>query len=266
MHRFRTPELFLGCFLTVAVFSAGMLFVNWPYANQPTQQISAAAPKSDSNERQAERNEPSGWLPWLFKDAAGFFTFGLAAIGVGQAMLFFIQLRYMRSGMDDAAISASAAKEAADTAKIQAEVARDTLKTMQDTAERQLRAYVFVESAQVINVVDGSGSPEAHVVIKNYGQTPAYELVNVSGFAMDQYPSPPTLSLIINDADFGIGSKTAMALGPGACLSLSRPVKDPPSHQKSEMKLSTGLGLPTFTERSDTRTFLVTNEPPNIAS
>jgi hypothetical protein len=40
-----------------------------------------------------------------------------------------------------------------------------------NTAERQLRAYVFIDSAQVVNVIDGNGSPEAHVVIKNYVST-----------------------------------------------------------------------------------------------
>jgi len=216
--RFRTPELFLGCFLTIAVFAMGMLFVRWPYPQPSAYQVSTAAAQSESKEKQSE-GEPSGWA-WLLKDAAGFFTFGLVAVGVGQAFLFFIQLSYMRVGMGDAKLAAEAAKEAAATAKSQAEVARGTLKTMQDTAERQLRAYVFVESAQVVNVIDGTGSPEAHVTIKNYGQTPAYELVNFSGFAIDEYPTPPTLNLTIDDKKFGASGKTAMALGPG-CESFS---------------------------------------------
>jgi hypothetical protein len=116
MHRFRTPELFLGCFLTVALFATGMLFVRWPYPNQTAQQISAPAPQADSKEKQTERNEPGGWRAWLFKDAAGFFTFGLAAIGVGQALLFFVQLRYMRTGMDDAAKAAEASAAGAHAA------------------------------------------------------------------------------------------------------------------------------------------------------
>jgi hypothetical protein len=228
MHRFRTPELFLGCFLTVAVFAAGMLFVNWP---QP-QQITQAHPADKAAAASAQKEEQKFFWQKVTADPVAAFTLCLVVIAGAQAAFFIVQLTYMRTGMDDArevakaaVISANAAEEAADTAKIQAEVARDTLKTMQDTAERQLRAYVFVESAQIVNVLDGSGSPEAHVVIKNYGQTPAYELV--SGFAMDQYPSPPTLNLSVDDADFGIGGKTAMALGPG-CESFSiTPSKKP---------------------------------------
>src|SRR5262245_39808985 len=43
------------------------------------------------------RNEP-----WLTKDAAGFFTFLLVVVGGVQVGLFYWQLRYMRTGMEDA--------------------------------------------------------------------------------------------------------------------------------------------------------------------
>jgi hypothetical protein len=77
-----------------------------------------------------------------------------------------------------------------------------------NTSRAQLRAYVFVESAQVVNVIEGNGSPESHVVIKNYGQTPAYELVSVSGIAMDEYPPPPTLNLTVTEREFGTDGET----------------------------------------------------------
>jgi hypothetical protein len=46
------------------------------------------------------------------------------------------------------------------------------------TIRAQLRAYVFVSAAKVTNVVEGNDIPQVHVYIKNYGQTPAYELRN----------------------------------------------------------------------------------------
>ena len=46
--RFRTPELFLGCFLTIAVFAMGMLFVRWPYPQPSAYQVSTAAAQSES--------------------------------------------------------------------------------------------------------------------------------------------------------------------------------------------------------------------------
>jgi hypothetical protein len=107
MHRFRVPELFLGCFLTVAVFAAGMLFqeqrqaASLAYAEKKRE----PAPKGRFESPDAELTGST----WLTKDAAGFFTFGLAVIGIGQAILFYVQLRYMRKGMADSTTAAKAA-------------------------------------------------------------------------------------------------------------------------------------------------------------
>jgi hypothetical protein len=67
---------------------------------------------------------------------------------------------------------------------------RDTLRHAEGTAERQLRAYVFVSTAKVD---EEDSIPYARVEIKNFGQTPAYKLVSVAGFAIDRYPPPSTL-------------------------------------------------------------------------
>jgi hypothetical protein len=77
-----------------------------------------------------------------------------------------------------------------------------TLRHSRETAERQLRAYVFVSSAAVMNVVEGDGIPEAQVVIKNFGQTPAYGFVNITGFAANIYPPPKSLRLTVPDDEF----------------------------------------------------------------
>jgi hypothetical protein len=65
MYRFRVPEIFLGCFLTIAVFAAGMLFVR-PYADQPAHQVSATTADNQGKEKQRE-GDPGGWGPWLLK-------------------------------------------------------------------------------------------------------------------------------------------------------------------------------------------------------
>ena len=232
MHRFRTPELFLGCFLTIAVFAAGMLFVR-PYANQPTYQVGAAAPQSESKEKQSE-GDPSGWWSWLSKDAAGFFTFGLVVVGIGQALLFFIQLRFMRRGMDDAKTAADAAKEAADAAKIQAGIARDTLQTMQDTAERQLRAYVGVSKSGISKVE--TGAPEAVVHIKNFGQTPAYDVQTWIHIWIEEHP----LKFMLPVAPASL-LKASMILYPGSELMHFMP-KEPPVGAENIHLLGTPQG------------------------
>jgi hypothetical protein len=155
-----------------------------------------------------------------YTDRLARFTVLLFCIAVLQAGMFFWQLRYMNSGVKDARIAADASKETA-------LATRDSVNLARDNAERQLRAYVFVDSAQVVNVIEGGGSPESHVVIKNFGQTPAYDVVNISGIAMDEYPSPPTLNLTMTDEDFG-AEKPAMAMGPSDTSFSVIPSKRPP--------------------------------------
>lgn len=62
-----------------------------------------------------------------------------------------------------------------------------TVKTMEDTAERQLRAYVLVTAVRIENI-GGGNAPEAIVTIKNCGQTPAYELTQWSNMGLDLFP------------------------------------------------------------------------------
>jgi hypothetical protein len=82
------------------------------------------------------------------------------------------------------------------------EASERQLTHLEGTAARQLRAYVFVSGAAVTNVAEGDGIPEAQVVIKNFGQTPAYDLVNVTGFATDVYPPPKSIRLTVSDEEF----------------------------------------------------------------
>jgi hypothetical protein len=170
-----------------------------------------------------------------YTDRLAAFTIALFCIAVFQAGLFFWQLRYMRKGMEDAAIAAGAAKESADTAKIQAGVARDTLQTMQDTAERQLRAYVGVSGASISKVE--TGAPEAIVTFKNFGQTPAYDVR--SWIHMWIAENPLTVTVLPNaPADF---QKSSGVVYPGSHFIHVMP-KEPPVPQASIHLLGTPAG------------------------
>ena len=63
----------------------------------------------------------------------------------------------------------------------------------ENTAQRQLRAYVSVALAEIIDLKAGF-TPVAHLRVKNSGQTPAYDLTAIGGIAMgesfDKLPSP----------------------------------------------------------------------------
>jgi hypothetical protein len=163
--------------------------------------------------------------PWLTKDAAGFFTFVLVVVGSVQVALFLWQLWLIRESLDDTKIAAEAAKQAADVAKIQTETAKATLQTMQDTAERQLRAYVFAEPAtfsssvynrarpREVGLVKNTGPMQRltyQVRITNTGQTPAFDFRQAT--AHDVFDEPVT------DDKFHIGqggpfSRATLAAG-----------------------------------------------------
>ncbi|MGB7097644.1 MAG: hypothetical protein WBD95_02600 [Xanthobacteraceae bacterium] len=185
--------------------------------NQPASEPSAQKPSGGSESQDS----------WLTKDAAGFFTFLLVIVGGFQVALFVWQLRLIRDSLDDAKEAADAAKEAADASKIQAVTGRETLKTIQDTALRQLRAYVFAEPITFANYLFnipsrgvgaqpyggiGGSHRKIHfeITFKNTGQTPAYEFRGLT--ASDVFDEP------VAEANFalkpqGPQSRTTLASG-----------------------------------------------------
>ena len=65
-----------------------------------------------------------------------------------------------------------------------------TLRMQTRTTRAQLRAYVLIDHAAMVNLTDVSKEPEAHVTIKNFGQTPAYKVINFTDIAFRPYPRP----------------------------------------------------------------------------
>lgn len=161
--RFRIPEVFLGCLLAVAVFAAGMLFKGVEQATYPAQSTSQQKTSPQNRESKGPDTDLSG-ATWLTKDAAGFFTAALTVVGIGQAVLFFFQLRFMRLGMRDATIAARAATRGAIAAVAQAKVARDSAIKLQ-------RPYIFIFDVEEFR----SDWSRFYVdyTIANYGAIPA---------------------------------------------------------------------------------------------
>lgn len=81
-------------------------------------------------------------------------------VAIGQLVLFWWQLRQMRLSLRDADRAATAAEGA--------------LEQMRLTSERQLRAYVVLERAVIS--FPRPGVPLVHIVMRNSGQTPAFDL------------------------------------------------------------------------------------------
>lgn len=158
--RFRPPEIFLGCFLTVAVFAMGMVFES---SRRPPAQQPAAA--NAAKENPTHPPERSIWN-WLTHDAAGFFTLWLVIVGGAQIGLFYWQLRLIKVAADDA-------KRAGISAERAAKATEDAVELSRKTAERQLRAYVGTESVGFVETI-GPFKIQIRIVVKNYGVTPAY--------------------------------------------------------------------------------------------
>jgi hypothetical protein len=158
--RFRPPEIFLGIFLTVAVFAMGMLFES---SRRPPAEQQAAS--NTAKENQGHPPERTIWN-WLTHDAAGFFTLWLVIVGGGQIGLFYWQLRLIKVAADDAKRAGIAAERAA-------KATEDAVELSRKTAQRQLRAYVGVQSIGFQPTQDAF-KIRVKLVIKNFGQTPAF--------------------------------------------------------------------------------------------
>jgi hypothetical protein len=110
---------------------------------------------SQSNGDSNKSSQPSS-PDWIMG-----FTGVLALTAVMQIVLFCLQLRWMRQGAATSVIAAQGAKDSAEAAKA-------TVKSMNDTAQKELRAYMGVER---ISLRDSR--PRWEIVIKNFGNTMA---------------------------------------------------------------------------------------------
>jgi hypothetical protein len=74
-----------------------------------------------------------------------------------------------------------------------------------DTTRAQLRAYVFARPIGVPSASDDTGWPTVELVMKNWGQTPAYDVAHWTCLNVDDYPDfkhgrPPGIRTIPKSA------------------------------------------------------------------
>jgi len=109
----------------------------------------------------------------------------LVLVGVGQAFLFWWQLRLIRASLVDAKIAAGAARDSAD-------IAERTAASMEDTARRELRAYIGVTVYAPPKLVVGQRA-ELAIRIDNFGQTPARKTITWGAARIFPYPPVPNM-------------------------------------------------------------------------
>ena len=155
---------------------------------------------------------------------------GLNAVGVG--LLFFTLCATIAAALY-AGRAAVATHAAAAAAHASAATANQTLRTMQDTAERQLRAYVHIQDTNILDL-DNPEKLKVTFLVKNHGQTPAYEVSYACHVFWD---NDPLLT------KYGIGSIVpvhVITLGPGATIRQS--AKPMPAFTKDQIEEVKGGG------------------------
>jgi hypothetical protein len=96
----------------------------------------------------------------------------------------------------------------------QLRVARDTLAVTQDTARRQLRAYIFPRQLELTGL-SPTTLATAHQEVRNAGQTPAYAASAIGGIAIRPYPIPENANFTITPSH----NETVYAvINPGATI------------------------------------------------
>jgi hypothetical protein len=184
MRWFRTYELFLGVFLTVAVFAMGFVVASSQYPRQATEAHSSEEANGDA----AKKDPPKPFWQAAAADPVAAFTLGLLIVGVFQAGFFFVQLKLIRERLIDTKKAAQAAGEAAESTKIQAIVARDTLANVQ-------RPYLFIFNVSPLAIDEKSPVGNLRVFITytvaNYGAAPAIVISAAGTLSVGTEPQLP---------------------------------------------------------------------------
>ena len=145
-----------------SIFGATLVALSFAFAfshiQQPQNSKSGEQASSVSSEHHPDK---PAW------DAIDYLTLGLVMVGAVQAGLFIWQLGLIRKGLADT-------KEAADAARDTAKATTDFVILARETAERQLRAYVFVDYARA-TLIRAKQKSFAEIVVRNFGKTPAYK-------------------------------------------------------------------------------------------
>jgi hypothetical protein len=122
----------------------------------------------DTPENIKQRDEDKAKQDRRLADYTEFLFFATMFLGIataGLVVVAYCQMRESRQSIDATVKLARAAVEHADHAD-------RAIKVSEDTAKRQLRAYVFVVSGDIS--WGGSEAPFVTIIARNYGMTPAY--------------------------------------------------------------------------------------------
>ena len=160
-----------------------------------------------NNEYANKEGNKALWDSW-FPDSLSLYTLALV---VFTAVLAFGGLYQLRALERAERISAEAANAAKDAAK----ATRDSVKLAEDTAQRQLRAYVNVGKSQLDNF-GFNQPPTITVELVNHGQTPAYKVRRKMRIFASAYPLATNPDLEPGSDESILGPSGDVNMGPSA--------------------------------------------------
>jgi hypothetical protein len=154
---------------------------------------------------------------------------GIAVLG---ALLVIITIIYARRAAIAARDAANHAEASAKAANESASYDRDANELVRTHAELELRANLLIDS---VTIVPGAPIFTARVVIKNYGQTPAYDAKKWVGIGTDYFPLRKTLTPPPEDFPMSVS-----ILGPGQMTQFDIPlIKQPTQEEWIDFKRGT---------------------------
>jgi hypothetical protein len=158
---------------------------NGPFKEEKASGTTQNPTEKEQQQLMPEKTKPQQWTPeershYSKERVYWFATVVLTAMAVGAAGLSAKYAFGALSASQDAVKAANNAVIEAQKQTVQAmrqaKAAEDQIAVAADTERRQLRAYVFI--TQSILPIDPSNNLIFRAVIKNFGQTPAYDFMN----------------------------------------------------------------------------------------
>lgn len=138
-------------------------------------------PETNNQDQRAERDlaaqeAMAKWAKWMFWAALG--SVVLTAIGVGLIWRTLVHTK----------LAAIAAADAVSEAKSATEAANQTLAVTENTAMRQLRAYISIEPDTVYNWIHRDQVLGVRFITRNHGQTPGGQIYFEYSMALRDAP------------------------------------------------------------------------------
>jgi hypothetical protein len=145
-------------------------------------------------------------------------------LGVVGAFLVYLTVVYARRAAIAARDASNHADAAAKAANESAKYDREANQLTREHAELELRANVLIDS---VTVTPGVPIFTARVVLKNYGQTPAYDAKSWVGIDVDYFPLRKTLERPPKDFLMSVS-----ILGPGQMTQFDVPLRRQPTQDE----------------------------------